>query len=68
MSLVAKEDLWSDWNLIAKAGTVVSPAMVEANGWQDKVYDNGVTPSSAAPPRTDPPSPHRRTSGRRPKA
>jgi hypothetical protein len=56
MALVAKEQLRAGHTVIANEGTVVSPAMVEKHGWQDKVYEDGRTrsPNPAQPPPRKP--------------
>jgi hypothetical protein len=41
MALIAKETLTDGFTVVANPGTIVSPEMVEKNGWQDKVEDDG---------------------------
>lgn len=67
MALVAKQDLRDGMMMVARAGTVVSPAMVERHGWQDKVTDDGVTVSSSAEHLAKPTPPVKRTTRARKK-
>ena len=68
MALVAKQTLRMGRQVIATAGTVVSPAMVEANNWQDLVYDDGITVSSGAEHLSPPaPKPARKNAPRKKK-
>lgn len=68
MALVAKQDLRDGVQLIAREGTVVSPAMVQRHGWQDKVHEDGVTASSGAEHLAKPtPAPAKKTTKARKK-
>ena len=51
MALIAKEILSDGFTTIALPGNVVSPAMVEAHGWHDKVKDDGRDGDDGALPR-----------------
>jgi len=61
MALIAKETLVEGFTTVALPGTLVSPEMVERNGWQDKVEDTGADIGGSDGDEEEPATPKRRS-------